>query len=648
MNHQVNVREAGGYRTLHAGHDLLFCADPQYIGVDLKVGPDGAVYISDWYDPRHCHNPNVEQWDRGNGRMYRMKYDATFRPVTVDYSAASDDELVQAQLHKNDWHARMARLVMQERAASNHFSEASAARLRKMATEHPEVDKRLRALWSLHLVGLVDISTAKALLADDDEYVRAWTIQLAVESISPDDLEQPLRQLSQVDSSLLVRRYLASAIPRLPADLDWTLATSLAARTDTQEDRELTLLLWYAIATISGNDMSRALGLAEVTPIPILRDFIFWYAAKRSEAGRDVLAAKLFSASEQDRLHFLELLELAVRGMRGLHAPEGWLEHAPQLYDSADASIRKASESLGSAFDDRILFERMRNVLADRNANDPSRRHALKILERDQHEENLALLLDLLDNQALAKQVIPMLMTFDDPTVADALIARLPAWTDEIDREAMGVLVSRAAWAEQLLDAIESKAISRDRLTAYDARQIFDLGEPTLRDRLKRQWGRLSQSSEVRRQEIDGMVEAYRSAPLWAYSEQQGASHFKKLCANCHQPDTEGKNLAPKLAGSGSKGIEYLAENVLDPNAVIGRDFQARNVLTAPGLVITGLVENETDSAITIRTATNSVTIAKEEIEEIRVSENSFMPEGLLAPLNHREKLELLKYLMSL
>ena len=85
-----------------------------------------------------------------------------------------------------------------------------------------------------------------------------------------------------------------------------------------------------------------------------------------------------------------------------------------------------------------------------------------------------------------------------------------------------------------------------------------------------------------------------------------------------------------------------------DPNAVIGRDFQARLVLTEDGRLISGLIEKETDSAITIRTATDSVTVATSEIEQIRVSENSFMPEGLLKDLNDRQRIELLKYLITL
>lgn len=105
--------------------------------------------------------------------------------------------------------------------------------------------------------------------------------------------------------------------------------------------------------------------------------------------------------------------------------------------------------------------------------------------------------------------------------------------------------------------------------------------------------------------------------------------------------------LAPKLSGSGAKGIDYLVENVIDPNAVIGRDFQARIIVTTEGRVITGLIEKETDSSITVQKLTESVTVAKSEIEETKISSNSFMPEGLLKALNERERIELFKFLMA-
>jgi putative heme-binding domain-containing protein len=227
------------------------------------------------------------------------------------------------------------------------------------------------------------------------------------------------------------------------------------------------------------------------------------------------------------------------------------------------------------------------------------------------------------------------------------LIARLPAWKGEEGAAAMEVLSSRPASATKVLDAIKAGKLEKSILTAYYARQMASLGDEQLNARLAREWGSFAQTPSEVRGAIAKTVAEYESAPLWAYNAQAGAEHFKKLCASCHQPEQQKENLAPNLAGSGAKGIGYLVENVLDPNAVIGRDYQARILVTADGRSLSGLVENETDSAVTLRTATNRVIVAKDEIEDIRVSPNSFMPTGLLQTLNEREQIELFKYLMS-
>jgi putative heme-binding domain-containing protein len=177
---------------------------------------------------------------------------------------------------------------------------------------------------------------------------------------------------------------------------------------------------------------------------------------------------------------------------------------------------------------------------------------------------------------------------------------------------------------------------------------MANLGDQGLSDRLASDWGTFGQTSDQLREEIAKAVAAYRSAPVWAYSAEAGAAHFKTLCAACHQPNQQDETIAPKLAGSGSKAIEYVVENVIDPNAVVGRDFQARIIVTMDGRVTSGLVEAESDTAITVRTPTGSIIIAKDQIEQMRVSADSFMPVGLLNNLNDRERIELFKYVMSL
>jgi putative heme-binding domain-containing protein len=355
----------------------------------------------------------------------------------------------------------------------------------------------------------------------------------------------------------------------------------------------------------------------------------------------------LASADSEHQIRLLSLLELGVRGMRGLPKPSNWSNVSIGLYDASDARVRRIAESLGAAFGDEELYARMRRLLADRSTAVDAKRHALSILASDPAPQNLTLLLPLLDTKELVAQVLPLLTRYNDPAIATDLIARLPQLQGRDNAVAMEVLSTRSAWAEKVLDSILAGELDKKQLTAYHVRQMSSLGSASLNARLTKEWGALKQSSEERRAEIAEMVGAFTTAPLWAYSAAEGAAHFKKLCAACHQPNEQDESLGPKLAGTRSKGIEYIVENVVDPNAVIGRDYQARLVLTISGRVISGLVEKETESAITIRTATDSVVIAAAEIDEIQISKNSFMPEGLLKDLNDRQRIELLKYLMS-
>ncbi|MDP6721499.1 MAG: dehydrogenase, partial [Pirellulaceae bacterium] len=181
INHQVNRRDGSGYNTVHEGNDVFFCEDLRHIGVDLKYGPDGAVYTIDWHDQRLCHNPNVEQWDRTNGRIYRIAYAESFMPVRVNLAQLVDQALVKMLLHKNDWYVRTALRLLRERAVEEKISPAIRGELFSLAQNHPDTSRRLRGLWALHAVGGMDDRIAMQLLQDDSDYVRAWTIQLVTD-----------------------------------------------------------------------------------------------------------------------------------------------------------------------------------------------------------------------------------------------------------------------------------------------------------------------------------------------------------------------------------------------------------------------------------------------------------------------------------
>src|SRR5262245_11458571 len=123
INQQVNRRWGSGFDTVHAGRDQFFCGDPKYVAVDLQYGPDGAVYIIDWYDRQHCHNPNAELWDRGNGRIYRLEWQATYKPIKVDLASLPDEKLIEFHGHRNEWFVRTARRLLQERVLNGTLDE---------------------------------------------------------------------------------------------------------------------------------------------------------------------------------------------------------------------------------------------------------------------------------------------------------------------------------------------------------------------------------------------------------------------------------------------------------------------------------------------------------------------------------------------
>jgi hypothetical protein len=242
--------------------------DPYYLGFNFEFGPDGALYVIDWYDPRACHGQTPEHVE--TGRIYRISFgDAPAERPNL--AKLSSPELVRLQLHPNDWHVRHARRLLQERGPDPEVHRALLGILR----EHPEVSRKLRALWALHATGGAPEALLLELLGHEHEYVRGWAIQLLCEGRRPS--KAALRRfaaLAREDASAAVRLYLAAALQRMPAPERWEILEALAARGEDAQDHNLPLLLWYAAEPLVTLEPARAVSLAARSRIPRLREFI--------------------------------------------------------------------------------------------------------------------------------------------------------------------------------------------------------------------------------------------------------------------------------------------------------------------------------------------------------------------------------------
>ncbi|HUR56811.1 MAG TPA: hypothetical protein VM029_03820, partial [Opitutaceae bacterium] len=649
INHQVNVRTGAAYETFHGGYDMAFVPDATYLPVDLQYGPDGAVYAIDWSDTQHCHNPNSELWDRTNGRLYRVSWAATYKPKKVDLAAMTDAQLAGLHAERNEWFVRVARRLLQERASTRKLHDDALAALRTQAAS-TDVPALLRALWTLHVTNNLDAARLNGALAHSSDVVRAWAIQLGTERAQ--SLAFPpavLARLATNDPSAMVRLAVASAVPAFPLAARWDIAAPLAAHAEDAGDRFLPKMVWFALApTVSGN-ITRALDLAARTPLTTLGDSILWFAA-RSPDGREQIAARLNSLPEAAGLRALRVFAFALETEAGLKMPAAWPQVVARFAGAGDAATRGASEQFSALFGDKSVLVAVRARLADTATPLPERRRALDLLRRAGDTESTALLVNLLDDDALRSSVIPLLANAADAkAVAGGLIARFGKLNPADRTAALATLTGKPGLALPLLQAVEKGALEKKALTALHARQLRNLRNAEVTAALDRVWGRTAESSNDAKATIARLRDAYRDAPLWSYDAKAGRQVFERLCASCHAVDATvtAAKLGPNLNGTWRNGLDYFLENIVDPNAVVGTDFQLNLVTKRDGTVVSGMVEKESDTALVVRTMTETLNIPKSELKSRQTTAQSLMPPGLLEALPPREAIELLLFLTT-
>jgi putative membrane-bound dehydrogenase-like protein len=649
INQQINKSLGSGYETVHEGHDMLFCTDPKYVAVDLQYGPDGAVYFIDWYDMQHCHNPNTERWDRSNGRIYRMQWQATYKPVKVDLAAKSDLELAELQTHKNQWFTRTARRLLHERAQGDErITQPALDRLRELFEKGTTPGQRLNALWSLQDPG-AGINNA---LRDSNEFVRGWAVQLITEQTGyAPQFESQFQNLAKNDPSPVVRRYLASAVQRMPDEVAWPLIETLAQHGEDKDDRNIPYLLWHSIATQWSSkpsaSLDQAFAIAQQTKLPQLREWIYWFTATQEGEALNRVVTSL-KGLEGEALHRrLAGLWLAMEPRANVPMPAAWKALAPGLYSSSQSEVQRLAEKLAAAFGDSTAFPRLRDTLANVEADKAARQHAFAVLNRAQDRTSMPVFVKLLDDNSFRAPAINLLARFDDTEISAALLKRFTNFAAADRTAALEALTSRPSFALALLDAVAAGQLPRDQLTAFHITRLLNLKNAEVEKRVAAAWGRIQKSSAEKQAQIAKLEKVFNEAPLWAFNAGAGRQHFQKLCMSCHRLGNEGTRLGPELTGAGKHGVRYYLENVIDPNAVIGTDFQITSVEMKDGETLSGLLVNETGSALTLRTTTGETVVPKSGITSRRLGEQSLMPEGLLESLTEREQIELLKFLTS-
>ena len=640
FNHEVLERQGSGFVGRHAP-DFLLANDAWFRGINAKVGPDGNLYLIDWYDSQACHLSTPERFDRSNGRLYRVAYGPQ-RAVRADLPDLSSQELVELQLSPNDFWVRRARLELAARGPDPAAREA----LRSILFHNRDVTRRLRALWALHGMGELDDRTLVRLLSDEAEELRGWAVQLALEGGEASSLmlSTLVRRAPREDSSQ-ARLYMAAGLQRMPLEQRWSLAAQLVRHAEDAQDANVPLMLWWAIEPMAAADPRRAVELLRSTALPELAQRIARRVALGDAGLEPLVQALVIERDPARRRAALEGLELAVRGRREVATPPSWPVLWSALARDPEPRVRELGLSIAAAFGDPAALPKLKEALADSARPLDERRRALERIARTRDAAALPLLLERLDEPALAADALRALSGWDGAEVSRAVLERYPDLAPPARRAAIDLLVTREAWALALLDAVDGERVPAGEVLAADLRHLRALGSPGVAARVEARWGRVRATAGDKAEAVAAWKQRLDPARRPRPDVHRGRAVFEATCGVCHPLFGGGGSLGPDLSGSNRADLDYLLENVLDPSAVIPDAYVETLVWLHDGRLLSGVKRREDASGIVLQTQTETLELAREEIEESRESGLSIMPEGQLDALSESDARDLVAYL---
>ncbi len=621
--------------------DFMLVKNPWFRGVDLKMGPEGAMYVADWSDNGECHDHDGIH--RTSGRIYRIVYGSPKHqkpPFDLGFE----------QAHRQDWHGRHSRRLIQENLANVTLSLSALA-----GKSGANTSEKVTALLFQEALNLNDGKQIEAALASTDPIVKAHAIQLASSDAARRSAHLPslLKLAKEVQPSSVILS-VVSAFQKFELPQRWQLASTLLSVPQNAkaiaEENQLTLMTWYGIEPVVFNDGSLEL----LCGVPKLQQFAVRRMAgeidKNKAISGKVLQFISHRADGKQNDSAASLLAAFRKGLAGrarVEPPADWVSIEKRLRASGDSEVILGVDSLGVLFGDGAALADLRALAGNAQADSVSRDQAINALAQAKDQESIPMLFNLLGDRAVYHTVIRALANFDHPETARQLLARMAGFKDGNRSLAIDTIASRESYALDLISAIENGRIDARELTAGQVRQLLALGNEQIRSVLEARWGVVQETPEARLAAIEKWKTQLTPQYLSQGDLANGAELFKKSCATCHKLYGEGKAIAPDLTGSNRGNLEYLLMNIVDPSSVVPKQFTTSVVALKDGRVITGVIVSETDQSLVIQTDKEQLTVDRSSVEESRNTGKSLMPDGQLDNLTPAQVRDLFAFMMQ-
>ncbi len=646
----------------HNEWNLLASDDEWTAPIAAEVGPDGAVWVSDWYNYIVQHNPVPKGFENGkgnayvtplrdktHGRIYRVgPVGMPTAATTIKLDPKDGTGLVAALANDNmTWRLTAQRLLVER--ANKDVVPALIELVRNARSDAIGLAPgAIHALWTLHGLGALDGSNpaatqavfaalghpsagvrrnavqvlpggpkaaeairAAGLLEDGDPLVRlAALLALADAPPSPEAAEALVAAL--VDGKAEGDRWLPDAATAAAAANANLFLKALAAR----EFKQPASPIVTALASRVAEHMAR--GVAPGASAEII------VALSAADPGvTDAVIAGLARGWPKDKPPTLDdrtdraLVELLTKASPGARAQLVSLagRWGSKAIEASAAEI--ATTFLASVADDK-LPEPVRidaaKRLVDFRPNDP------KVVE--------ALLGNLSPrtSQGLAIGLVDAVGQSLSPTVGPALVAKFAGMTPLVRNAAVLNLLSRAEWTSAFLDGVDRGDIALKQLSLPQTQALSIHPDATIASRAKALIARGGGLPDADRQKV---IDEIARVALKGGDPTRGKVAFTQQCAKCHTYGGEGGKVGPDLTGMGTHPREELLIHILDPSRSVEGNFVQYSLATNDGRVLNGLLASESKTAVELLDAEGkSFRIPREEIEEFAASKKSLMPEG--------------------
>lgn len=624
-------------RRADAEVEFLASRDIWFRPVQFANAPDGSLFVLDMYreliegaaflPPEFFEFINVVG-GHDRGRIYRVVPTQFEQRVIPKLGEASVDELVALIEHANGWHRDTASRLIYQRQ-----DQAAVTGLRKLARGSKSPVGRMTAMHSLRGLGALDETTLLLGLGDGDQRVRIQAIRLA-EDVAPE--------------STTVRVALTALTDDKELDVRYQLAYSLGSFESRERNLALTRLThsdgadtWMQLAIQS----SLANGGDEVFRM-LARDEAF----RGTAHGKTLLTRLVNQISAADRPFEIATV---VREINALPDTDQGLSESlvRTLVGSRQGEDRqkllaaasgRASELVGQ------LLTTARKTLDDEDESEArldQRIQAVQTLGLGTFEgdaKRFQNLFELRQSPRIQLAAIDTLAGFDKPQVATILIEAWPSLSPAVRSHAAETLFSRGPWINAYLKAVASGAVGRADVSPSRIALLKVHPDESIRQQVSEVFSAPNSS------ERSDVVAAYQPALQLKGDAERGRALFKKNCSACHRLEGVGTAIGADLKAISDRGDASVLLNILDPNREVKPKFVSYVVVTTDGRVTAGMIVAENANGLTMRRPDGmQFTIQRVDIEQLRGTGLSFMPEGLEKEINHQAMADLLSYLAA-